>query len=111
MPAGEPTETEDQDLTTEALSRRAMLRRGLGFAIAAPAILTLLQACGDDDDEEDGDGEEPTPEPAAETPEPAAETPAPAAETPAAAGTPVDIDATTGAPASDPLPDPPQTGS
>jgi hypothetical protein len=111
MPAGEPTENEGQDLSTEELSRRAVLRRGLGFAIAAPAILTLLQACGDDDDEEDGgDGEEPTPEPAADETEPAAETPAPAAETPAAEGTPVDIDATTGAPPSDPLPDPPQTG-
>jgi hypothetical protein len=113
MPAGEPFENEDQDLTTEALTRRALLRRGLGFAIAAPAVLTLLQACGDDDDDGGGDGGNDGD--AEETEVPAADETEPAAETPAAAETPIDVEATTGgggaAPTTEPVPDPGQIGS
>jgi len=117
MPTDEPNELEAQDPIVGTVSRRNVLRRGFGFAIAAPAVLTLLQACGGDDDDD-----EPTEEPAADETEPAAEETEPAAEetepagaeTPAGEGTPVDIDATTGdggAPSSDPLPEPPDLGS
>lgn len=110
MPTDESNELEAQEPIVGAVSRRNVLRRGFGFAIAAPAVLTLLQACGGDDDED-----EPTEEPAADETEPAAEETEPTeAETPAAGGTPVDIDATTsdgGVPPSDPLPEPPDIGS
>ena len=112
MPAGEPIENGDHELSlgSETLSRRVALRRAFGFAVAAPAVLTLLQACGGDDDED------PTPTPEPEETEPADETPVvdetaePADETPV-----VDIDASPvsnggGGTTSDPLPDPPNLG-
>jgi len=105
MPAGESMDIEDQGTTT--LTRRSMLRRVVAFGVATPAVLTLLQACGGDDDEKKATATAPAP--AASTVE-ATEPPATTAETPAAAGTPVEINATSGGsqpPTSAPLPKPP----
>jgi hypothetical protein len=104
MPAGESMDIEDQGTTT--LTRRSMLRRVVAFGVATPAVLTLLQACGGDDEKK---ATATAPAPAASTVE-ATEPPATTAETPAAAGTPVEINATSGGsqpPTSAPLPKPP----
>jgi len=114
MPAGEPIDQTDVEPAADTLSRRGVIRRGLGFAFAAPALLTLLQACGGDDDEDDAAS---TPTPAAATgsgtetedPDDAAETPTPTA----AGGAATDLEATVtvggggDVPTSEALPEPP----
>lgn len=51
-----------------SMTRRALLRRGLALGVAAPTLVSLLAACGGDDEDEESDEdlaplEEPTPEP------------------------------------------------
>jgi hypothetical protein len=127
MSAGEPIENGELEPPVGAatLSRRVAMKRVFGFAILAPAALTLLQACGDDDDDDDGgettsappdEATEEAPEETAEAAETEAATEASpeAAASPAGEATPVDLIASptsdgagSGAPESEPLPEPP----
>jgi len=40
-------------MSRSAVSRRSLLKRGLALGLATPAVITLLAACGGDDDESD----------------------------------------------------------
>ncbi len=84
------------ELLTNRLDRRAVLRRGMALGLSAPVIAALLAACGDDDDEETPETTAPT-APAAQATEPAAEaspTEAEAAATePAAEASPTEAEA------------------
>jgi peptide/nickel transport system substrate-binding protein len=61
----EQPKTEDTSTPApELLTRRTVLRRGIGLGLSVPAISMLLAACGGDDDDEpsggSGSGDEPT---------------------------------------------------
>lgn len=71
------------DITTEGLSRRAVLKRAMALGLSAPAIAVLLAACGSDDSDA-----EPTATAGDAAPASTATTSSPAAEPTATAGQP-----------------------
>ena len=75
MSVGDNLEIADQAVAAGAVSRRLVLRRAVALGVSAPALLAVLQACGGDDEDENGNGGEVTDgDVTEEATEPAAET-------------------------------------
>ena len=102
----------DQEATDGTVSRRALVRRALGLAVATPVVLAVLQACGGDEaeqpaggggtEEETGGGAEQETGGGAEETQPAMTAASPAAS-PAAGASPVASPAAGASPAATPM--------
>ena len=51
MPLGENLESTDHEEMTGAVTRRSFLRRTMVLGVSAPALLAVLAACGEDEEE------------------------------------------------------------
>jgi len=51
MPLGENLESTDHEVMTGAVTRRSFLRRTMVLGVSAPALLAVLAACGEDEEE------------------------------------------------------------